>query len=116
MKCTCPECGHAFEVNPYVESDSPIRAARRAKGLTLQEAATALGISPWTVRDLERGKMNPRLSVVLGVCKLYEKPIEELFPDTSDEESEEEVEFVAPATAEPVAPAKSNGGGKSGKK
>jgi len=94
MKCVCPECGHEFEVSQFSDESSPLRAARREKGITIKEAADALGISPWTVRDLERGKMNPRLSVVKAACKLYGKSVDVLFPEPAEgDESEEEVDF-----------------------
>lgn len=85
MKICCPECKHEFEVNPYGGAETPVRIARQGKGLTVIQAAEAIDISVHTLRELERGKMNPRLSTIRALCRLYEKSVDELFPAIVEE-------------------------------
>lgn len=89
MKVNCPHCEFEFEVNPFSGVMSPMRSARHEKGVSVAEAAAYLKISPHTLQALERGKVNPRISVVMAASRLYGKPIEVLFPDTTDDETED---------------------------
>lgn len=89
MKVTCPHCGEEFEANLFGGAETPIRNARREKGITVNQAAEQMGISPYTLQSLERGRMNPRLSTIKAACKLYGKSFDELFPNTDDNLPEE---------------------------
>lgn len=94
MQITCPNCGEVF----YTGTESPLREARMNKGLSVKEAAAAVGISEWGLGRLERGDGNPRLDVLRRLSKLYGAPIEHLLPPSDDEElmdreEEEEIEI-----------------------
>jgi len=46
-----------------------VRAARTGSGLTLEEAATALGVAKQTLQSLERGTANVGLSQALRIAR-----------------------------------------------
>ena len=109
MRCTCPNCGTVFEAMSYGGKNTAIRLARRDKALTVAEAAKKLGISTYTLEKLERGQMDPRLSVIQKACDLYGKTAEQLFPasersDTPSEEEVEQAEFEAAADEAVLSP------------
>lgn len=55
-----------------------IAAARVNAGLTITEAAKALGISVGTLSTYENGKTVPRFDVIQKMSVLYNMPIENL--------------------------------------
>ncbi|MBD8522315.1 helix-turn-helix transcriptional regulator [Lysinibacillus fusiformis] len=50
-------------------------------GYTRMEVASNLGLSEIFVRKLEEGGRNPSIKTMLKFQKLYDEPIEKLFPD-----------------------------------
>lgn len=80
----CPNCDHEFEWTfehvTFTGEDTPLRKARREKGLSLNKAAEAAGISVRAMRRLEQNIGNPRFDVVRRICALYGKSMDELFP------------------------------------
>lgn len=53
-----------------------IKAARVNAGLTLREAAKALGISDCTLSSYENGKTAPKWKMLERMAELYHAPIE----------------------------------------
>ena len=88
---TCPHCGQTFEL-PRGE-DTPLRRARLEKGLSIQKASDEIGMSQWTLSQMERGGGNPKLSVLKKLSTYYGKSIDELFPEPP--ESDDADEFVS---------------------
>ena len=56
----------------------PLAAWRKAVGMTQAELATAAGIRPATVSDIESGKIDPRLSTLRALAKALKLDIESI--------------------------------------
>lgn len=54
------------------------REAREAVGLTVQVAATEIGVSITTLISWENGKTSPNAEAVIRLCKLYDCTADEL--------------------------------------
>lgn len=64
--------GQGLERRKEMESMKlSLRAARVNKGLTLHQAAQALGVSANTVQNWEKGKFTPRMDKFRKLCQLY---------------------------------------------
>ena len=102
MNATCPNCGTQFEVE--TGEMSPLRKARLVKGVSIAVAANEVGMSHWALSRLERGDGNPKLSVLKSISTYYDKPIDELFPqsptEADDEEDDEDEEDEVPDKVE----------------
>lgn len=48
-----------------------IKTARKAAGLTQQQAADKLGVSVYSIQNWEQGKSEPDSSVIVKMAKLY---------------------------------------------
>jgi DNA-binding XRE family transcriptional regulator len=57
------------------------------RGLSRQQLADVLGVSPSTVLYIERGEYNPSLELSLRISRLFELPIEEIFTEVNYEQS-----------------------------
>lgn len=57
-----------------------LRAARRQRGLTLEQLATAAGLSASTLSRLESGKRSPGLDLLLPLVRELRIGLEELVP------------------------------------
>jgi transcriptional regulator with XRE-family HTH domain len=83
-----------------------LRAARRARGWTLEDLASRAGMSPSTLSRLESGKRQPSLALLLPLTRQLGIRIDELVPaGTSDPRVRRAVErrdgmLVAPLTLE----------------
>ena len=55
-------------MNSAAELGAALRDARKSKGLTAQQLSEATGLSRVTLRELETGLGNSRLSTLLAVC------------------------------------------------
>ncbi|SJM93321.1 putative transcriptional regulator [Crenothrix polyspora] len=60
-----------------------IRLIRETKGLTQEQIAEKLGISPTAYGDIERGDNDPKLSKLQRIAEILEIPLSELI-DLSD--------------------------------
>ena len=60
-----------------------IRLIRETKGLTQEQVAEKLGISPTAYGDFERGDNDPRLSKLQKIAEILEMPLSDLI-DLSD--------------------------------
>lgn len=56
-----------------------LRAARVNAGMTLVDAAKALGRTRQTVSSWETGKTEPKASDLQNLCDLYGVPVEHIF-------------------------------------
>ena len=52
---------------------------RKAKGITQEELANALGVSRQTVGSLENGRYNPSIILAFKLARFFEVSIEEVF-------------------------------------
>src|SRR3954447_25927843 len=52
-----------------------LAAARRARGLTQQDAAEALGVARTTITAMEKGDRRPRASELVKLAQLYGRPV-----------------------------------------
>ena len=55
-----------------------IRELREAKGITQLELAIALGVTPVTVYNWERGKYEPRASQFRELARVFDVPMESI--------------------------------------
>ena len=62
-----------------LELGQKLRAARKAKGLTLQEVKAATGVSVTAISESERGLHMPRADHLQKVCEFYGIDSKELF-------------------------------------
>lgn len=56
-----------------------IEQKRRARGMTQQQLAAALGVSRQTIISLESGKYNPSLLLAHAIAQLFGGKIEDIF-------------------------------------
>ena len=80
----CPRCGFVFHFDPR----TLIARLRAERGLTQPMVSMQTGISLDEIRRMERGGSNPRLSSMRKLSKFYGMSIEDLFPETDDENEE----------------------------
>src|SRR6266566_7624785 len=73
-----------------------LRAARKAKGWTIETAAEKVGVSVVTFSRWENGTQTPYLSTVRGICKAFHKSPQDLgLEHLVEEPGEEETKHVA---------------------
>lgn len=68
-----------------VSLQSFVAPVRRARGLTQQQLARAVGVSRQTVVELEAGGYNPSTALALRLALLLDVAVEELFSLTDEE-------------------------------
>jgi transcriptional regulator with XRE-family HTH domain len=78
-----------------------LRAARKARPLTLAEAAAATGISVSTLSRLETGGRRATLEQLLPLADLYEVSLDELVGRTEPPQKREDGRVIVPLTKEP---------------
>ena len=52
---------------------------RKARGMTQQQLAAALGVSRQTIISLESGKYNPSILLAHSIARLFDARIEDIF-------------------------------------
>lgn len=52
---------------------------RKARGMTQQQLAAALGVSRQTIISLESGKYNPSILLAHSIARLFDAYIEDIF-------------------------------------
>lgn len=73
-----------------VKTEEFLRALRKAKGLTQEEVAEKLFVSPKTVSRWESGNSIPDINIIQSVAEFYGVTVDELLADerkTYDEET-----------------------------
>src|SRR5437660_10976053 len=76
-----------------------LRAARKAKGWTIEKAAVKIGVSWVTYSRWEKGTQTPYLSTLRDICKAFGKPPKELGFEHLIEEPEETKHVTLPAVS-----------------
>ena len=66
--------------NPLTQVGPRLRAARRHRGLTLEQLASAVGMSSSTLSRLESGKRSPGLELLLPLVRELRIGLDELLP------------------------------------
>jgi len=66
-----------------VSVNEKIKLIREAKGLTQEQVAEKLGISPTAYGNVERGDNDPKLSKLQKIAEILEMPLSDLI-DSSD--------------------------------
>lgn len=66
---------------PAHESDTRLRAARTARGLTLQEVADLAGVTRGVIQSWESRKKTPTSENALKVAEAMDLDMEDLFHD-----------------------------------
>ena len=66
--------------------ENRLKELRAAKGLNQQELGSLVGASRQTVSLIERGDYNPSITLALRIAKVFEKPVEDVFYLTEEEE------------------------------
>jgi transcriptional regulator with XRE-family HTH domain len=64
-----PQC-HSAVVRMSFEADR-LRIAREHAGMSQQEAADALGITPQSISQFENGKRKPSTERIIDFCRIY---------------------------------------------
>ena len=65
---------------PDTTACTPLRRAREARGLRLEDLASAAGVSIRTVFDAERGRHEPRRSSKAVIARALELDVAALWP------------------------------------
>jgi transcriptional regulator with XRE-family HTH domain len=55
-----------------------VRALRRVKGWTIEDAAERFGVEPAYVRSIEGGRTNPSFAVIVSIAEAFEHRAGEL--------------------------------------
>lgn len=63
-----------------------LKEFRAAGGLNQQELGALVGASRQTISLIERGDYNPSITLALKIAKVFDKPVEEVFYLTGEEE------------------------------
>lgn len=58
-----------------------MKQARKAKGLSQDALATAVGVSRQTINAIEKGDYNPTIRLCINICKVLELTLDDLFWD-----------------------------------
>ena len=58
-----------------------MKQARKAKGLSQDALATAVGVSRQTINAIEKGDYNPTIRLCINICKVLELTLNDLFWD-----------------------------------
>ena len=66
--------------NGRPEMTNRLRVLRSDQSWSQAELARRLGVSRQTVNALERGKYHPSLPLAFKIARLFERPIEDVFP------------------------------------
>ena len=56
-----------------------MKQARKAKGLSQDALATAVGVSRQTINAIEKGDYNPTIRLCINICKVLELTLNDLF-------------------------------------
>ena len=59
---------------------------RKARGLSQEELAKILAVSPQTISSLEKGRYNPSILLAFKIARYFELTIEEIFIYEEDED------------------------------
>lgn len=65
----------------YVEVGKKLRTNREEKGVTLSEAASALGVTPMTIQRYETGKRKISVETIRRLCHYLKIDADELMQD-----------------------------------
>lgn len=66
-----------------------IKVARAEKDMTQKALAEAVGVSRQTINAIEKGEYNPTIKLCRRICRVLDKPLDDLFwEDDEDEENE----------------------------
>ncbi|HEX6443781.1 MAG TPA: XRE family transcriptional regulator [Streptosporangiales bacterium] len=74
-----PRRGLAVPPGAQVRIGARLRAARRARGLTLEAVATATGVTKGFLSRLERDDVSPSVASLVAVCEVVGVRVGELF-------------------------------------
>ncbi len=66
--------------------ENRLKELRAAKSLNQQELGALVGASRQTISLIERGDYNPSITLALRIAKVFDKPVEEIFFLTGEEE------------------------------
>ena len=61
-----------------------MKQARAEKGLSQQELADRLGVSRQTINAIEKGDYNPTIKLCIGICRVLERTLNDLFWDADE--------------------------------
>ena len=56
-----------------------MQEVRKSMSLTQQELATSVGVSRQTINNIEKGRYNPSVELVLKICAKLNCKVEQLF-------------------------------------
>jgi putative transcriptional regulator len=63
----------------FVVTGSRVRELRLERGWSQGDLAAALGVSRQTVNSIETGRYTPSLPLAVGLARLFELAVEEIF-------------------------------------
>ena len=56
-----------------------IKVQRAIHELTQAELAEKVGVSKWTISQMELNNYNPSVALAMRIARLFKKPVEEIF-------------------------------------
>lgn len=56
-----------------------VYACRKAKRVTQEEIAEAVGVTRQTIIAIEKGNYTPSVSLALKIARFFRKPVEDIF-------------------------------------
>ena len=56
-----------------------VQTARKDKGMTQEDLASAVGVSRQTIISVEKGNYTPSIMLALKIAKAFNKKVEDLF-------------------------------------
>ena len=59
--------------------DEAMKQARKAKGLSQDALATAVGVSRQTINAIEKGDYNPTIRLCINICRVLGLTLNDLF-------------------------------------
>ena len=61
-----------------------MKEARAKAGVSQQELAEKLGVSRQTINAIEKGDYNPTIKLCIGICRVLERTLNDLFWDADE--------------------------------
>lgn len=68
-----------FYIMNAIPLHNSVASLRKAKGITQEEFARAVGVTRQTIIAIEKGNYTPSVSLALHIAKYFNKPVETIF-------------------------------------
>ena len=82
-------------VNTNPVLSEKIRQYRKMYGMTQEELASAVGVEPLHISNIERGKKGISLDMMLLICKCFDIGLDDLLPTGEHEGTEMKAKWIS---------------------